>query len=73
MSTLILLVFGLLAMSAVYNNYSNALQTNYITKANFMNPDQTAPIEFDLGPYCLQYRCRPSKYISRRESRQHLL
>ena len=47
MSTLILLVFGLLAMSAVYNNYSNALQTNYITKANFMNPDQTAPIDVD--------------------------
>ena len=37
-----------------------------------MNPDQTAPrTQSDLGSYCLQYRL--PKYISRRESRQHLL
>ena len=24
--------------------YSNALQTNFITEANTMNPDQTAPL-----------------------------
>ena len=41
-------------------------QTNLITEANTMNPDQTAPKEHsDLGPYCLQYRL--PKYISRRE------
>ena len=47
---------------------SNALKTNFITEANTMNTDQTAPLRLsvlreqsDLGPYCLHYR--PPKYI----------
>ena len=41
---------------------------DFSMEANTMNPDQTAPLESDLGPYCLQYRL--PKNISRRESRR---
>ena len=53
-----------LKMSACYVCiYSNALETIFITKANNMNPDQTAQEQFELDPYCLQYKLQ--KYISR--------
>ena len=29
---------------------------DFIMGVNSMNPDQTAPKQSDLGPYCLQYR-----------------
>ena len=44
--TLVLLIFFLAKMlSALYVCclYSNTFQTNFITQANTMNPDQTAP------------------------------
>ena len=43
--------------------YSNVLQTNFITEANTVSPDQMLLSEpSDLGPYCFLYR--PKKYIS---------
>ena len=42
--------------------YSNALQSQFNTEENTMNPVQTTPKEqSDMGPYCLQYRS--PKYI----------
>ena len=38
--------------------YSSVLQTRFIMEANTMNPDETAPEQSDLGPYCLQYLYR---------------
>ena len=46
-------------------------ETTFIMEANTMNPDQNAPDQSDLGPYCLQFRL--PKYILSRCSVSHSL
>ena len=56
--------FFLSSKYCLLNKFAAYFQMPFITRANTMNPDQTAPREqSDLGPYCLQYK--PPKYENR--------
>ena len=58
----------------IYCIYSNALQTAFIMEASSMNPDQTAPFWSSLIWVHIAYlHHRLPKYVSRWESRPHLL
>ena len=56
-------------MSAAYIQVY--VRLDIFMEANNMEPDQTAPKQYALGPYCLQYRL--PKKISRRGADNKLL